>query len=58
VATLEPSTTDALRDVLADVAEGAAEVTWRKRIGIERVPTWRFVRFNCKAALRSAATWR
>jgi hypothetical protein len=49
MATLAPSTTDELRDLLAHVIAGAAggtEAAWRKRIAIERVPTWRHVRYN------------
>ena len=49
MATLAPLTTDELRDLLAHVIAGAAggsEASWRKLIAIERVPTWRFVRFN------------
>lgn len=49
MATLAPLSVDELRDLLAHVIAGVAggdEAGWRERIAIERVPTWRFVRFN------------
>ena len=49
MATLAPMSVDELRDLLAHLIAGAAcgrEADWRKRVAIERVPTWRFVRFN------------
>lgn len=49
MATIAPSTSDEIANLLAHVIAGVAggrEAEWKKRITIGRVPTWRFVRYN------------